>query len=89
MPLRWYCVYRSLIASCALHDLNPQTYLEEVLRLAPHWPITRMLALSPKYWARTREGLDARHRAIIAPPWSLPSHPQLPTLDRDVADAAQ
>lgn len=87
--LRWYCVYRSLIASCALHDLNPQTYLEEVLRLAPHWPITRMLALSPKYWARTRESLDARHRAIIAPPWTLPSHPQLPTLDRDVADAAQ
>ena len=86
--LKWYCVYRSLIASCALHDLNTQTYLEEVLRLAPHWPITRVLELSPKYWARTRESLDARHRAIIVPPWELSSHPRQPAGESPLAAAA-
>jgi transposase len=67
--LAWYTVFRSLIASCALHDLNAQEYLEDVLRLAPHWPVTRMLELCPKYWARTLAGLDARHRAILRRPW--------------------
>ena len=47
-----------------------------------------MLALSPKYWARTRESLDARHRAIITPLWTLPSHPQLHALEHDEHDAA-
>lgn len=45
--LRWYTVFRSLIASCGLHGLEPQTYLDEVLRLAPHWSQTRMLELAP------------------------------------------
>jgi transposase len=41
--IAWYTTFRSLIASCRLHGINAQTYLEQVLRLAPHWPITRML----------------------------------------------
>ena len=69
--VRWYCVFRSLIASCALHGLNPQTYLEQVLRLAPHWPVTRMLDLAPKHWRRTLELLDDRQRRIVAAPWDL------------------
>jgi transposase len=60
-----------LIASCVLHGLNAEQYLEEVLRLAPHWPVTRVLELAPKYWARTRAGLDARHRAIATRPWEI------------------
>jgi len=67
--LRWYTVFRSLIASCALHGLNPMLYFEHLLRLAPHWPITRMLELAPKYWSKTIAGLDARQRAILARPW--------------------
>lgn len=67
--LQWYTVFRSLIASCALHELNAQEYLEQLLRLAPHWPVTRMLELSPKYWAKTIAGLDAHQRAILARPW--------------------
>ncbi len=70
--LRWYTTFRSLIASCALHGLNAQDYLEQVLRLAPHWPVTRMLELAPKYWAKTLAGLDARQRAILARPWEMP-----------------
>lgn len=73
--LNWYCVFRSLIASCALHGLEPQDYLDEILRLAPHWPANRMLALSPKHWAATREGLSAEQRAIVEPAWRRPPAP--------------
>jgi transposase len=67
--LQWYTTFRSLLASCALHGLNGQHYLEQILRLAPHWPVPRMLELAPKYWAKTLAGLDACHRAILARPW--------------------
>lgn len=67
--LDWYCVFRSLIASCTLHGIEAQDYLDEVLRLAPHWPITEMLALSPREWPRTRASLTTEQQAIISPPW--------------------
>jgi len=69
--VRWYTTFRSLIASCRLHQLNAETYLEEILRLAPHWPVPRILDLAPKYWAATRSNLDARYRAIITRPWEF------------------
>ena len=67
--LDWYCVFRSLIASCAMHGIEVQHYLDEVLRLAPHWPVSNMLALSPRDWTRTRASLTAEQREIISPPW--------------------
>jgi hypothetical protein len=67
--LRWYTTFRSLIASCSLHRLNPMLYFEQLLRLVPHWPVTRMLELSPKYWAETIARLDARTRSILTRPW--------------------
>jgi transposase len=69
--LRWYTVFRSLIASCQLHGLNPMLYLEQLLRLAPHWPVTRMIELAPKYWAKTIASLDVRMRAMLARPWEI------------------
>jgi hypothetical protein len=60
--LQWYTVFRSLIASSALHDVNAQECIEMVLRFAPHWPVTRMLERAPKYWAKTVDGLDAEKR---------------------------
>jgi hypothetical protein len=66
---RWWCVFRSLIASCALHELEPSQYLEEILRLAPHWPLHRMLELSPRYWARTRAALTPDQQEILRRPW--------------------
>jgi transposase len=77
--VRWYTTFRSLIASSRLHNLNPQTYIEEVLRLAPHWPVTRVLELAPKYWSATREKLDARQRSIITRPWDAVSSPEAST----------
>jgi len=67
--LNWYCVFRGLISSCKLHDINPYDYLEQMLRLSRHWPKESMLALSPKYWQSTLDRLDQRQRAIIEPPW--------------------
>jgi len=82
---RWWCVFRSLIASCALHDLEPGLYLEEVLRLAPHWPLHRMLELSPRYWARTRAALTATEREILRPPWESATARSTPAAKTDAA----
>ena len=47
----------SLIASCRLHSLDPEQYLEEVMRVLPYWPDSRYLELAPNHWARTRAKL--------------------------------
>ena len=33
----------SVIASCRLHRIDPQQYLEEILRVLPCWPQDRYL----------------------------------------------
>jgi hypothetical protein len=48
----------SLIASCKLHGLDPETYLRDLFRVLAHWPKERYLELAPKYWAATRTRLD-------------------------------
>jgi hypothetical protein len=52
----------SLIASCQLHGLDPELYLQEVLTVAPSWSISRMLELSPKNWIATRQRLITEGR---------------------------
>jgi hypothetical protein len=76
--LKWYAVFRSLIASCKLHALEPQEYLDEILRLAPHWSTTRMIELSPKYWKATRARLSDEQLDTILPPWKRQSEAPLP-----------
>lgn len=49
----------SIIASCRLHAIDPQQYLDEVLRVLPYWPRERHLELAPKLWATTRAKLRA------------------------------
>lgn len=67
--LAWYTTFRSLIASCALHQLNPAVYLEQLLRIAPHWPRKRVLELAPKYWRDTVTKLEPRWLAMLERPW--------------------
>jgi hypothetical protein len=43
----------SIIASCRLHSLDPEQYLDEVLRVLPYWPRERYLELAPKSWKAT------------------------------------
>ncbi len=68
--LRWYTVFRSLIASAKLHGLCPQRYLECVLRLAPHWKKSRVLELSPRYFRETTTRLSPEQLATVSPSWS-------------------
>jgi hypothetical protein len=56
------CAVISLIASCEEIGLDPEFYLQEVLTVAPSWPIHRMLELTPKHWVATRQRLIAEGR---------------------------
>ena len=47
--LEWFVNVQSLISSCKLHGLRPYDYLEQMLRLARHWPKEDMLSLGRKY----------------------------------------
>lgn len=49
----------SLIASCRLHRIDPDQYLDEVLRVLPYWPQDRYLELAPNRWQVTRSKLRA------------------------------
>jgi transposase len=73
----------SLIASCELHRLDPETYLAEIIHLLPYWPRDRYLELAPKYWAATRARipsaqLDVEIGDITVPP-RLAAKEQVPT----------
>ena len=48
----------TIIASCRLHRLDPEQYLDEIMRVLPYWPRERFLELAPKYWRATRATLD-------------------------------
>jgi len=48
----------SLIASCKLHGLDPETYLAEIIHVMPQWPRDRYLELCPRDWAATRSRID-------------------------------
>jgi transposase len=47
----------SVIASCRVHSIDPQQYLDEILRVLPYWPKERHLELAPKSWKATRAKL--------------------------------
>lgn len=47
----------SLVASCRLHSLDPEEYLDEVMRVLPYWPDSRYLELAPNHWGATRAKL--------------------------------
>lgn len=47
--------FTTLIASCHLHDIEPEAYLREVMCLLPDWPKSRVLDLAPCNWKQTRQ----------------------------------
>jgi transposase len=75
----------SLVASCKLHDLDPEPYLCEIIKVLPYWPRDRYLELAPKYWRATRARLDPpeleRQLGLITvpPPLTTPASQQPPT----------
>jgi transposase len=54
----------SIVASCRLHNLDPEAYLRDLFRVLAHWPKDRYLELAPKYWAATRSRLDSRELGV-------------------------
>ena len=48
----------TLIATCKIHNLEPEAYLRDVLRVLAHWPRDRYLELCPHIFAATRARLD-------------------------------
>ena len=63
----------STIASCRLHSIDPQQYLDEVLRLLPYWPKERYLELAPKHWKTTRAKLRADELAAPLGAFTIPA----------------
>lgn len=47
----------SLIASCKLHDLDPEPYLCDIIKVVLYWPRDRYIELAPKHWRATRARL--------------------------------
>lgn len=43
----------SLLASCAMHGIEPWGYLRDLLCLLPSWPVSRVLDLAPANWKPT------------------------------------
>jgi hypothetical protein len=68
----WTCTFVSLIASCALHGLDPETYLRDIFRVLPRWPRHRVLELAPKFWAATRARLSEAELALPLGPITVP-----------------
>lgn len=52
--------FSTLIASCHLHDIEPEAYLREVMCLLPDWPKRRVLELAPCNWKQTRQKPEAQ-----------------------------
>ncbi len=78
----------SLIASCRLHGLDPETYLRDLFRVLAHWPKDRHLELAPKYWANTRARLDAAELAREIGPLTVPPPIATATEEQGATNAA-
>jgi hypothetical protein len=69
----------SLVASCKLHDLDPEPYFCEIIKVLPYWPRDRYLELAPKYWLATRARLDPHElerelgHITVTPPLPTPA----------------
>jgi transposase len=46
-------IFVSLLASCAMHRIEPWTYLRDLFCLLPGWPIKKVLELAPANWPTT------------------------------------
>jgi transposase len=78
----------SLIASCRLHGLDPETYLRDLFRVLGHWPKARYLELAPRYWPGTRARLDPDELAREIGPLTIPSPPPSPADKQGTANVA-
>jgi transposase len=77
----------SLIASARLHDLDPERFLRDLIRVVPHWTGAPRLALTPKHWAKTRALLDQAQLAAEYGHLDLPTElPHLAAKEQSTTD---
>jgi transposase len=60
-------LFTSLLASCRLCDVEPWSYMRDILCLLPDWPEHRLLELAPVSWHDTRDLDDVRKRLDANP----------------------
>jgi transposase len=60
-------VFTSLLASCRMLDVEPWSYLRDLLCLMPDWSSHRLLELAPVNWNCTRDLPDVRDRLAANP----------------------
>jgi hypothetical protein len=49
------------------HRIDPEQYLDEILRVMPYCPSTRYLELAPKFWLATRAKLRSEGQSACLP----------------------
>jgi len=71
--------FTSLLASCAMHGIEPWAYLRDLLCLLPGWPQRRVLELAPVCWKETSQQAETQERLAAHPlrraVLSLDGHP--------------
>jgi len=68
----WTANLSSLMGSCALNLLDPESYIRDLLRVLPYWPKDRLLELCPRDWTATRARLDPVELALPLGPLTIP-----------------
>ena len=63
----------TLIATCKLHELEPEAYLRDVIRVLGAWPADRYLELCPHAFAATRARLDPAELDLEIGPLTIPA----------------
>jgi transposase len=63
----------SIIASCRLHRIDPEQYLDEAFRVLPYWPREHYLELAPNRWQATRAKLDPKQLQQPLAPFDIPA----------------
>lgn len=59
----WTATAVSLVANCAMAQIEPWEHLRDVLAVLPTWPANRILELVPKTSLKTRQRLNAEQFA--------------------------
>lgn len=75
-------IIQSLITTCKLHDINPYTYLVDVLQRISQHPASKVADLTPRLWKTRfadnplRSLIDPRHsdRQTAQPKGTLHAH---------------
>jgi transposase len=52
----------SLLASCAMHGIEPWVYLRDLFCLLPSWPMSRVLELAPANWSTLLQDPEVQER---------------------------